>query len=210
MRKAPAAALAVLVWLLVAPGLASAGRTVQVLTVRNAAHVRPRLLHKVERAVTHQVDEASRWWNLPRVRFGPGGWQVTLVHGSPVVVCGQDADGCHSVTGLTDQSLGDPWAYVGVQHQPGAMAANSEWEDAFSHEILEMLTNPTTLNFDAGATEVCDVTEGWDYMTRSGVWLSDFALPEAYAPVPHGRVDYARDMSAREMVSEIAWDTQNS
>lgn len=208
MRKASAAAIAVFVWLLL-PIPALAGRPVQVLTVRNAAHVRPGLLRMVERAVVHQVEEASRWWNLPRIRFGAGGWQVTLVHGSPVVVCGQDAVGCHSVTGLTDQSLGDPWAFVGVQHQPAAEAANSEWEDAFSHEILEMLTNPTTLNFNTGTTEVCDVTEGWDYQTRTGVWLSDFALPEAYTASPHGRVDYARDMTAREMVSEIAWDTQN-
>jgi hypothetical protein len=172
---------------------------VQTITVVNTAGVSREKLRRVERAVQRQVEIVRRWWQVPRVRFGPGGWPVTLVRSTPTV-CGEDAGGCHSATATVDGAL-VPWAIVTTSTK----ISGSPWATPFDHEIIEMLTNPDTLLFDGGAVEVCDITQGWNYLNK-GVWLADFALPKAYVPGSRGMTDYMHQVSAKDVRSQFAFD----
>lgn len=171
---------------------------VQTLTVINDAHVPKATLRRVENAVERQVKVAGRWWKLPTIRFGPGGWKATLNPGA-LSACDPGSGGCHSATPGED-GRPIPWAAVSTKES----ITGDPWATTFDHEILEMLTNPGTSLFGSGRVEVCDMTEGWNYLS-GGVWLSDFALPEAYAPDSHGRVDFMGAVGAKEMGSELAY-----
>jgi hypothetical protein len=200
IRSMSIALVSVVASLYVAVSGAPAAPPIQTITVVNEAGVSAATLGQVERAVQAQVSVAGRWWKIPHIRFGPGGWEVTLVRGAPTV-CGPGAGGCHSATTSDDGSV-VPWAVATTsQHFSG-----EAWATAFDHEVLEMLTNPDTSLFDAGwDEEICDVTSGWNYLS-GGVWLSDFALPKAYAPDSRGMVDYMHEVSAREVRSGFAYD----
>ena len=132
----------------------------------NQANVRPWALAKVENAIVAQSLQLRAAWGTPCVQFGPGGWPVYLEGGSTY------PGGVHS---------NDPVrAYV---YTAGATYVG--WSQAFSHEVLEMLVDPSTGVYysyagESAALEIADPVEEHDYRL-DGVWVSDFVLPAYFA-----------------------------
>jgi hypothetical protein len=148
------------------------GAPVQTLTVVNQAKVRPRALAKVERAVSAQSAQVRGAWGTPCVQFAPGGWKVYLKIG------GAEPHGEHDFSR-------QPYALVWTS---GATVQG--WSRDFSHEVVEMLEDPTLdVRFaHAGSTwqrEIADPVEGLGYRL-DGVYVSDFVTPAWYAGASTG------------------------
>ncbi|HUA43579.1 MAG TPA: hypothetical protein VMA77_00015 [Solirubrobacteraceae bacterium] len=138
---------------------------VQTITVVDQTNVRPSALAQVENAIVAQSLQLRAAWGTPCVQFGPGGWPVYLQHGSTEW-------GVHYGPA--------PHAFVYTDGLPYGM-----WSQVFSHEILEMLEDPTTgtaYHYDGtgSALEVADPVEERAYRL-DGVWVSDFVLPAYFA-----------------------------
>jgi hypothetical protein len=148
------------------PASCPTGVPVQTITVINQARVRPFALAKVENAVVAQSLQLRAAWGTPCVQFGPGGWMLDLLIGG-------EAHGVH-------WGVPSPHAQVWTG---GATCIG--WSQSFSHEILEMLVDPSTAHYythdDIGAQlEVADPVEDHAYML-DGTWVSDFTLPAYFA-----------------------------
>ena len=80
-------------------------------------------------------------------------------------------------------------------------ATYDSWSYAFSHEIMEMLVDPTDADYYVwpnGARqllEVCDPVEGYTYEIV-GVNVDDFTLPAAWSGAPSGPYDEANRLPA--------------
>jgi hypothetical protein len=158
-----------------------AGVAVQTITVINEANVRPWMLAKVENAIAAQSLQLRAAWGTPCVRFGPGGWLAYLQIAS---VSYPDGSVLHPIEGEHYGNgdpgpywAGDPYAIVDTGALPYV-----DWSHALSHEILEMLADPTD---EIHATpyvlrEVCDPVEGLSYQLV-GVAVSDFVFPSYFA-----------------------------
>lgn len=163
----------------------AAGRSVQVLTVVNSAGVPGGRLRRIERALVSQVDTARRWWKqMPAITFGSGGWPIYIIRSGRRVtaMCRAEDAGCHgpALTGVaTVDEPATPWAVVDAGHYLPALEAT------FSHELLEMLADPTT----TATAEICDPADEWLY-SRGGVMLNDFVLPRYFSREGRGRLDY--------------------
>jgi hypothetical protein len=151
----------------VAEASCPAGVPVQAITVVNQAKVRPRALAKVERAVAAQSVQVRAAWATPCVQFAPGGWKVYLKVG------GAEPHGEHD-------SYGQPYALVWTSG-----ASVEGWSRDFSHEVIEMLEDPT-LNVrysHDGSTwqrEIADPVDDLGYRLN-GVYVADFVMPAWYA-----------------------------
>lgn len=148
-----------------------AGAPVQTITIINQAHARPFALAKIERAMVDQSIQLQAAWGTPCVQFAPGGWKVYLTFGP-----NQGSYYAHFIDPVT----GVPWATVATSG-----TAYPSWSSAFSHELIEMLVDPTTTrsythNPSEGNLEVADPVEHRAYRL-DGLWVSDFVLPAWYA-----------------------------
>ena len=144
----------------------------QTITVVNQAKVRPGCLARVERAVSAQSLQVRGAWGTPCAQFGPGGWEVYLKIG------GAQPHGEHYF-------YGQPYALVWT-----AGASVEGWSRDFSHEMLEMLEDPTldVRYMHEGSTwqrEIADPVEGLGYRL-DGVYVSDFVTPNWYAGASTG------------------------
>jgi hypothetical protein len=144
----------------------------QTLTVVNQAKVRSRALVRVERAVSAQSLQVRLAWGTPCARFAPGGWKLYLKIG------GAEPHGEHDF-------YGRPYALVWTS---GASAQG--WSRDFSHEVVEMLEDPTlevryVHDGSSWQREIADPVEGLGYRLR-GVYVSDFVTPQWYAGASTG------------------------
>jgi hypothetical protein len=144
----------------------------QTITVINQAHVRPRALARVERAVSAQSMQLRAAWGTPCTRFAAGGWKLYLKGG------GGEPHGEHDF-------FGQPYALVWTS---GATAEG--WSRDFSHEVIEMVEDPTldVRYMRYGSTwqrEIADPVEGLGYRL-DGVYVSDFVTPLWYAGASTG------------------------
>ena len=138
---------------------------VQTLTVVDAAGVPSIELAAEERAVEAQSAQLAVVWGTPRVRFGSGGWVVTLTDDKAMMP--SDDSGFHSGGGGTQPA-------AGVLSGPG-------WTVRLSHEVLEMLVDPTAAaSLNGKSLEVCDPVNSYHYML-DGVAVSDFVLPNWFS-----------------------------
>ncbi len=148
------------------------GIPTQAISVVNQGKVRPRILADVERAVSAQSLQVRAAWGTPCADFAPGGWKLYLKIGGP------EPHGEHDF-------YGQPYALVWTS---GAVVEG--WSRDFSHEVIEMLEDPT---LDArylreGSTwqrEIADPVEGLGYRL-DGVYVSDFVTPLWYAGATTG------------------------
>lgn len=148
------------------------GSPVQTLTVVNQAKVRARVLAKVERAVAAQSAQVRGAWGTPCVQFAPGGWKVYLKIG------GAEPHAEHDF-------YGQPYALVWT-----AGATAQGWSRDFSHEVVEMLEDPTLgIRYEHDGSswqrEIADPVEGLGYRL-DGVYVSDFVTPAWYAGASTG------------------------
>jgi hypothetical protein len=148
------------------------GVPTQTITVINQARVRPSALAKVRRAVSAQSMQVRAAWGTPCVRFAAGGWKLYLKGG------GAEPHGEHDF-------YGRPYALVWTS---GATAEG--WSRGFSHEVIEMLEDPTldVRYMRDGSTwqrEIADPVENLGYRV-DGVFVSDFVTPDWYAGASTG------------------------
>ena len=148
------------------------GSATQTITVVNQAKIRPRVLAKVERALSAQSLQVRSAWGTPCAQFGPGGWKVYLKIG------GAEPHGEHYFHG-------QPYALVWTSG-----ASVEGWSRDLSHELIEMLEDPTldVRYMHDGSTwqrEIADPVEGLGYRL-DGVYVSDFVTPQWYAGASTG------------------------
>lgn len=144
----------------------------QTITVVNQANVRPAVLARVERAVAAQSVQVHAAWGTPCAQFGAAGWKLYLKVG------GAEPHGEHDF-------YGRPYALVWTSG-----ASVQGWSRDFSHEVVEMLEDPTldVRYLRAGSTwqrEIADPVEGLGYRL-DGVYVSDFVTPLWYAGASTG------------------------
>jgi hypothetical protein len=149
-----------------------AGSPTQAITVVNQAKIRTRVLARVERAVVAQSLQVRSAWDTPCVQFAPGGWKLYLKIG------GAEPHGVHDF-------YGRPYALVWTSG-----ASVEGWSRDFSHEVIEMLEDPTlTVRYTQdGSTwqrEIADPVEGLGYQL-DGVYVADFVTPQWYAGASTG------------------------
>jgi hypothetical protein len=121
----------------------------------------------MERAASAQSLQLRSAWGTPCARFAAGGWRLYLKGG------GSEPHGEHDF-------YGQPYALVWT-----AGATVDAWSRDFSHEVVEMLEDPTldvryTLGGSTWQREISDPVAGSGYRL-DGVWVSDFVLPDWYA-----------------------------
>ena len=153
----------------------------QTLTIINGAAVSTAAIDqaKVEAALTSGPLRAA--WGTPCIHFGPGGWRIILAE---LVVDGEAVGGVHAVDGQ-----GQPYAAVSV----GIAANTGSWQQAFTHEVDEMLVDPYLDRYINGElVEVDDPVEMWGYQERehTNLFASDFVLPSWFEPGSPGPWDY--------------------
>jgi hypothetical protein len=149
---------------------------VQTLTVTNGAGIGDARLSQVERAVQDQSAELARYWGTPVVRYGPGGWPVTITSDP-------NAPASHGA------SSGQPFAIV--DNNDGSWLG---WTYEFSHEIMEMLVDPLP-DAPTHQIEVCDQTGTLMYRL-DGVTVADFVTPAWATPTAPGPYDRMRQINA--------------
>lgn len=148
------------------------GVPTQTITVVNQARVRSGTLATVERAVSAQSMQVRSAWGTPCAQFGPGGWKLYLKIG------GAEPRAEHDF-------YGRPYALVWT-----AGGTVEGWSRDFSHEVVEMLEDPTldVRYLRDGSTwqrEIADPVEGLGYRL-DGVYVSDFVTPLWYAGASTG------------------------
>lgn len=158
-------------------GIASA----QTITVVNQAHVSTGELRKAEKAIVLQSLQVRRYWQTPAIRFGNGGWTVTLI-GSVEANCGIGYVGCHMLDG---------------QNNPTAYVSRRNWTDTLSHEIIEMMVDGQADRYINGQlVEAADPVEGTGGYKINGVSVADFVLPAYYTTDQKGQLDYTNTFAA--------------
>jgi len=148
-----------------------AGVPRQTITIINQARVKSAALARVTRAISAQSMQLRAAWGTPCATFGPGGWRVYLK-------IGRAAHGEHFW-------FGQPYA---ITWTGGGTVEG--WSRDLSHEVLEMLVDPTTnrdvyYNGVGRVVEVADPVE-WDGYRLDGVFVSDFVLPSWFAGATTG------------------------
>ena len=157
-----------------------AGVPVQTLTVVNEANVRASALAKVENAIVAQSEQLRDAWGTPCVQFGPSGWLVYLQTGytpNPFGGYTMQLGGEHYGIGVHGPAWqGQPYVIVKTGGETYA-----SWSYAFSHEIAEMLVDPTDTNYYTwpnGIRELLDLRSGRGlHITLDGVSVDDFRCP---------------------------------
>lgn len=175
--------------ILVAVGIAllsasPAQGAVQSLHVVNQVGVSAGWLRHVERAISEVANgPLRRAWHTPRIRFGRTGWTVTLTAVSEVM----GTSGTHG--------------YFNSPPMPNAPFADATGRGAtlsraMSHEIFEMLVDPTTMRlFDGWSLEVCDPVAEDLALTVHGVTLADFVSPAWFQQHSRGPWDFDRALT---------------
>jgi hypothetical protein len=148
------------------------GVPAQTITVINQANIRPRVLARVERAVSAQSLQVRAAWGTPCAQFATGGWKMYLKIGGPEPRGEHDFDG-------------QPYALAWTSG-----ASVEGWSRDFSHEVIEMLEDPTldvryTHDGSTWEREIADPVEGLGYRL-DGVYVSDFVTPLWFAGASTG------------------------
>ena len=135
--------------------------------------------------MTAQSIQLRAAWGTPCVQFGPGGWPLYLQSGYEPLPGGgytMHIGGEHYGAGYHGPDWrGQPYAVVDT-----GSASYTAWSYALSHEIAEMLVDPTDADYYVwpnGARqllEVCDPVENYTY-ALDGVSVDDFTLPAAWS-----------------------------
>lgn len=149
------------------PAVCPADVPVQTITITNQANVQPFELAKIENAIVAQSLQLRAAWSTPCVQFGPGGWPLYLQ-------IGDTRSSAHGQHFFSNQ----PYAIVWTSGRVG-------WSVVLSHEILEMLVDPTLTrdiwhDGQGSAIEIADAVEGQAYCLH-GVYVVDFVLPSWFA-----------------------------
>ena len=144
----------------------------------------------LERALTDQSLQLRAAWGTPCVVFGPGGWPVYVQTGEQQL---PDGETTYQVGGY---HYPGPYATV----QTGDLPLDAGGARPISHELVEMLVNPTDAatwqaNGIGGRLEVCDPVEELIYQL-DGFELSDFVTPAYFAGATLGPWDEMRALSA--------------
>jgi hypothetical protein len=170
-----------LVAVLAASAPAAAGaRLQQVVLVNHDKQISSRALARGARALTLQVNGDLRaWWPGPRVvvrtakSAANAHWRVT------VEAANVNAD----ESGIHGENRRGVWALV----YPSSGIA---WTWSASHELLEMLEDPTTnVKSEGFQREICDPVANVGYYTDA-VIVSDFVTPAYFEVGSKGPWDY--------------------
>jgi len=155
-------------------------RVIQVVLLDHDRHISDRSQERGARALTIQVNRDLRSsWPGPRVvvqaaNTGRGArWRLTVAPLSDNT----------PVSGTHGENSRGVWATV----YPSSGVA---WTWSASHELLEMLEDPTGHVWTGAAQrEICDPVESVGYFIR-GVIVSDFVTPAYFWPGSSGPWDY--------------------
>lgn len=160
---------------------------------------RPTLV-RVADALTIQANrDLRRYWPGPRVlveaggdTWGAAGWTGGVTGAAWQIDVQSRGFGCGSVIGDHADAPGTgPAADV-------CRAKGTDWTVTASHELLEMLEDPTGRIYDRGRLrEICDPVENRSYLI-GGVRLSDFVTPAWFTSGRRGPWDQMRRMRARD------------
>jgi hypothetical protein len=169
----------------------------------------PQTVMQVAAAIQKQVmfDFAPEWHLSASVGVQPGPTEGVV----PVYIVGDDLRG---LAGF--HMLQNDVPYAVVRYGP-------TWSVATSHEILEMIADPTGDRTALGSwtggpcnfvVEVCDPCQLVHYPC-DGILVSDFCLPAYYdqAPPPGTRLSWCKTIPKPKHVlpgGTLAWITQNS
>ncbi|HWC87649.1 MAG TPA: hypothetical protein VG388_14010 [Solirubrobacteraceae bacterium] len=171
--------LAALVTLAASAPASAAARAREVILVSHDKQISPRALARGARALQLQVNQDLRvWWPGPRVLVktartaGDARWRVTIAAANVTA----DASGIHG------KNRHGVWARV---YPSGGLA----WTWAASHEMLEMLEDPSTNVRSYGfQREICDPIPYGYYIL--GDIVSDFVTPAYFHLGSNGPWDY--------------------
>lgn len=141
-------------------GQPSRSNGIQILTIVNTAGVPAATIAAIERGALLEANgPLHHWWHTPRIRFGPGGWKVTILTPHP-----------YGMTYHSSTRYGTPYAVINWDWDPRLPAGE---DDVYvSHEIMEMLVRPR-----GARPEVCDPVEDDYAWTIAGVPVADFVTP---------------------------------
>lgn len=147
--------------LLVAPASA------QELQVYNFAGIPPAQMAYAEQGITRQVNNEVRWyWGTPTIHFGNTGWPVVIARPSS--------------PGELSHHTGGPAAYVYTNGTTSDVSSGTPlpWTVVFSHEVVEMVGNPSTSAQIGGwPREISDPVLRQTYGKDYWVLLDDFITP---------------------------------
>jgi hypothetical protein len=124
-------------------------------------------LATVESDIEHQSAALRMYWGTPLARFTPsGGWPVDITNNATSV---GDEMGANGSAGFHGELAGLPYAVIGTGTTP------REWAYILSHEVMEMLEDPT-----GAGLEVCDPAPHWGYDGGHGWDMAMFVEPEFF------------------------------
>jgi hypothetical protein len=179
--RALSCALALLLGAAAAIAPATAGaRSRKIVLVSRDQQISPRALARGARALTLQINQDLRaYWPGPRVlvktakNAAGAHWRVTV----------QSASVNANESGIHGHNRHGVWAVV----YPSSGIA---WTWSASHELLEMLEDPSTnVTSNGFQREICDPVANIGYYTN-GVIVSDFVTPAYYQVASPGPWDY--------------------
>jgi hypothetical protein len=110
-----------------------------------------------------------RDWGVPCVRFGPGGWPISLGTGTTATADGgttEQLSGVHLFSGT-------PYALVDTGGTP-----TRYWVRALDHEVVEMMVDP--LADPLHYPEIADQVENITYTLQGVPGMSDYMLPNGH------------------------------
>lgn len=150
----------------------TAPATIDLTVVDVNSKLNPDALLRAEQHVGRVADTTlSAEWGTAHIQFvSHGGWPVYLEGSSLFDPQGQDLGSTAGETGYHAVSrTGTPYAVVSASNQI------DDWQNAFSHEIYEMVVDPHLDRYLNGQiVEVCDPLE---YQTS---WWANFVAPSYF------------------------------
>jgi hypothetical protein len=173
------------VWMSPPAGWSKARRTIVVVLINHDARISARTVRKAATSLEIQVNRDLRaWWPGPRVRLTIVPPSASFAESPPwLLAIDNPVPGSTTGGGHTRSGTG---AVIGVVFpSPGV-----PWTLAASHELLEMLEDPSASAARNGyAFEICDPVENAGYDVR-GVTVSDFVTPDWFRRRGGGPWDY--------------------
>lgn len=169
---------ACLVISLASVGAAKAAPPQQTITIINQSPLSEHALARIEQALSKQARQARRVWHTPLVVFGPGGWPITL-EATDTMIAEHSYSAESGPTGII--------SWIAALPDPATVAW---WSVNLSHEVLEMLADPTQRSYTHGRQrEICDPVSARAYRINR-VWVQDFVTPAWYARSARGPWDH--------------------
>lgn len=151
----------------------------QELQVYNYAGISPCTLAYVEKAITRQVNqEVHTAWNTPMIHFGNSGWAIIIAR--------------PEYPGQLSNHTGGPSAFVYTNGMTSDVSSGAPlpWSVVLSHEVIEMVGNPTaSAQVNGWPRELSDPVLRETYGNTYWVSLDDFILPSWFGS-PAGPWDF--------------------